>query len=201
VVVEVATRRPGPAAPWSHGALGSAGRGDRAPPGRPSRPDHRRDGIALADGARCRINALLAQSPVPSSPSAVRGIHIPVLIDLTHVLGHLWNVANATLTDQLAAWREDQEVAWDEACRLVHLLAGDSQHAAGFVRGLLEAAQRGWSGSRRPGGASRRCRRSTPRTRAPPSSALRCIHPDRRSLIEPAYLRGLLEPVDIPPRE
>jgi hypothetical protein len=26
---------------------------------------------------------------------------------------------------------------------------------------------------------------------APPSSAVRCIHPDRRSLIEPANARGL----------
>jgi uncharacterized membrane protein YphA (DoxX/SURF4 family) len=63
----------------------------------------------------------------------------------------------------------------------------------GLIGGALEAAQIDRSGSRRPGGAPRRCRRSTPRTRAPTSSsALRCIHPDRRSLIIPAYCRSLL---------
>jgi hypothetical protein len=56
-----------------------------------------------------------------------------------------------------------------------------------------ETASTGWSGSRRPGGAPRRRRRSTPTARAPPSSAVRAIHPDRRSLLEPAYVRGLFD--------
>jgi hypothetical protein len=51
-------------------------------------PAHQRDWVALVDGAWPQINAIRAQA-------AARGVHIPIVIDLMHVLGSLWDAANA----------------------------------------------------------------------------------------------------------
>jgi hypothetical protein len=63
-------------------------------------PHHQQDWVALVDGAWPQINAILAQA-------AARGIHIPILIDLMHVLGYLWDAANVTFNPgapAAAAW-------------------------------------------------------------------------------------------------
>jgi hypothetical protein len=54
------------------------------------------------------------------------------------------------LADQLAVWRQDQDEAWDQACRLLDLLARDPQPAAGFVRSLDPSLRRGPAGPRQP---------------------------------------------------
>jgi hypothetical protein len=61
-------------------AFAQADRRDRA---------HQRPWLVLVDGNKSQIDAARAQA-------AARGIHVPILIDLLHVLGYLGDAANAT---------------------------------------------------------------------------------------------------------
>ena len=51
-------------------------------------PTHRWGWLALVDGNKSQIDAITAQA-------AARGVHVPILIDLLHVLGYLGDAANA----------------------------------------------------------------------------------------------------------
>jgi hypothetical protein len=75
---------------------------------------------------------------------------VRVTIEGSPEIAQTVDLALDQLTDQLDTWRQDQDEAWDQACRLLDLLAREPERAAGFVRHLDSSLRRGPTTRRQP---------------------------------------------------
>jgi hypothetical protein len=88
-------------------------------------PDHQWPWIALVDANKSQIDAVTAQA-------AARGIHVPILIDLLHVLGYLGDAANGTFNPGAPA-AQTWFIAQARA-----LLEGHADQVAAEIRGRAD---------------------------------------------------------------
>lgn len=106
------------------------------------------DGAAGLSGAA--IALIEARRARRARRREVEPTDVRVTIEMSPQVAQAVDLALGQLTDQLATWRQDQDEAWDQACRLLDLLAREPEGAAGFVRRLDPSLRRGPTARRRP---------------------------------------------------
>lgn len=88
-------------------------------------PDHARDWIALVDGNRTQIEAIIDQA-------AARGVEVTILIDWLHVAGYLWDAAKAFFATETTAGMTLARDWVHERSRMI--LQGDASQVAMRIR-------------------------------------------------------------------